>query len=314
MNYAKEKMMLNAIDKQVLKEVADLEGIPKGAYNIRKNGKLEGREVSANINIETNEKGDGIIIDIKPGTKDESVHIPVILSQAGLHDVVYNTFIIGEGSDVTIVAGCGIHCGGNASEGHSGIHEFQIKAGAKVKYVEKHIAIGEGSGKRMLNPTTKVFMAENAQAQMELTQIGGVDEAKRLNEATIGAGSVLLITERVMTEKEQSAESRNEITLAGTDSKTNIVSRSVIKGSSSQDFYVNLTAKAKCYGHIECDAIIMDNGINQTIPALRALHPDAELTHEASIGKIANDQLMKLMSLGLDYDQAVNRIIQGFLR
>jgi Fe-S cluster assembly scaffold protein SufB len=314
MNSVKEKMMLNAIDKKVLKEVADLEGMPKGAYNIRKNGKLEGREVSANINIETNEKGDGIIIDIKPGTKDESVHIPVILSQAGLHDVVYNTFIIGEGSDVTIVAGCGIHCGGNASEGHSGIHEFQIKAGAKVKYVEKHIAIGEGSGKRMLNPTTKVFMEENAQAQMELTQIGGVDEAKRVNEATIGAGSVLLITERVMTEKEQSAESRNEITLAGTDSKTNIVSRSVIKGSSSQDFYVNLTAKAKCYGHIECDAIIMDNGINQTIPALRALHPDAELTHEASIGKIANDQLMKLMSLGLDYDQAVNRIIQGFLR
>jgi Fe-S cluster assembly scaffold protein SufB len=314
MNSVKEKMMLNAIDKKVLKEVADLEGMPKGAYNIRKNGKLEGREVSANINIETNEKGDGIIIDIKPGTKDESVHIPVILSQAGLHDVVYNTFIIGEGSDVTIVAGCGIHCGGNASEGHSGIHEFQIKAGAKVKYVEKHIAIGEGSGKRILNPTTKVFMEENAQAQMELTQIGGVDEAKRVNEATIGAGSVLLITERVMTEKEQSAESRNEITLAGTDSKTNIVSRSVIKGSSSQDFYVNLTAKAKCYGHIECDAIIMDNGINQTIPALRALHPDAELTHEASIGKIANDQLMKLMSLGLDYDQAVNRIIQGFLR
>jgi Fe-S cluster assembly scaffold protein SufB len=314
MNYAKEKMMLNAIDKKVLKQVAGLEEIPKGAYNIRKNGKLEGREVSANINIETNEKGDGIIIDIKPGTKDESVHIPVILSQAGLHDVVYNTFIIGEGSDVTIVAGCGIHCGGNASEGHSGIHEFQIKAGAKVTYVEKHIAIGEGSGKRMLNPTTKVFMEENAQAQMELTQIGGVDEAKRVNEATIGAGSVLLITERVMTEKEQSAESRNEITLAGTDSKTNIVSRSVIKGSSSQDFYVNLTAKAKCYGHIECDAIIMDNGINQTIPALRALHPDAELTHEASIGKIANDQLMKLMSLGLDYDQAVNRIIQGFLR
>ncbi|MDT8378251.1 MAG: SufD family Fe-S cluster assembly protein [Desulfotignum sp.] len=306
--------MLNAIDKKVLKEVADLEGIPKGAYNIRKNGKLEGREVSANINIETNEKGDGIIIDIKPGTKDESVHIPVILSQAGLHDVVYNTFIIGEGSDVTIVAGCGIHCGSDESEGHSGIHEFQIKAGAKVTYVEKHIAIGEGSGKRILNPTTKVFMEENAQAQMELTQLGGVDEAKRYNEAHIGPGSVLLITERVMTEGSQIAESRNEITLDGKDSKTNIVSRSVIKGSSSQDFYVNLTAKARCYGHIECDAIIMDNGINQTIPALRALNPDAELTHEASIGKIANDQLMKLMSLGLDYDQAVNRIIQGFLR
>jgi Fe-S cluster assembly scaffold protein SufB len=305
--------MLNAIDKKVLKEVADLEGIPKGAYNIRKNGKLEGREVSANINIETNEKGDGIVIDIKPGTVNESVHIPVILSQAGLHDVVYNTFIIGEDSDVTIVAGCGIHCGSDESEGHSGIHEFQIKNGAKVTYIEKHVAMGDGSGKRILNPTTKVVMEENAQAQMELTQLGGVDEAKRVNEATIGAGSVLLITERVMTEKEQSAESRNDITLAGTDSKANIVSRSVIKGSSSQDFYVNLTAEAMCYGHIECDAIIMDNGINQTIPALRALHPDAELTHEASIGKIANDQLMKLMSLGLDYDQAVNRIIQGFL-
>jgi Fe-S cluster assembly scaffold protein SufB len=313
MNFARVKIMLNAIDKKVLKEVADLEGIPKGAYNIRKNGKLEGREVSANINIETNEKGDGIVIDIKPGTVNESVHIPVILSQAGLHDVVYNTFIIGEDSDVTIVAGCGIHCGSDESEGHSGIHEFQIKNGAKVTYIEKHVAMGDGSGKRILNPTTKVVMEENAQAQMELTQLGGVDEAKRVNEATIGAGSVLLITERVMTEKEQSAESRNDITLAGTDSKANIVSRSVIKGSSSQDFYVNLTAEAMCYGHIECDAIIMDNGINQTIPALRALHPDAELTHEASIGKIANDQLMKLMSLGLDYDQAVNRIIQGFL-
>jgi Fe-S cluster assembly scaffold protein SufB len=314
MNYVKEKMMLNAIDKQVLKEVADLEGIPKGAYNIRKNGKLLGREVSANINIETNEKGDGIIIDIKPGTVNESVHIPVILSQAGLHDTVYNTFIVGEGADVTIIAGCGIHCGGKESEGHSGIHEFQIKAGARVKYVEKHIAIGEGTGRRILNPTTKVFMAENAQAEMELTQLGGVDEAKRFNEAKIGAGSVLLITERVMTEGRQTAESRNEIELAGTDSKTNIVSRSVIKGNSAQDFYVNLTAFARCYGHIECDAIIMDKGINQTVPALRALHSDAELTHEASIGKIANDQLMKLMSLGLDYDAAVNRIIQGFLR
>jgi len=306
--------MLNAIDKQVLKEVADLEGIPKGAYNIRKNGKLLGREVSANIAIETNLKGDGIVIDIAPGTVDESVHIPVILSQAGLHDVVYNTFIIGADADVTIVAGCGIHCGGPEAEGHSGIHEFQIAAGAKVKYVEKHVAIGDGSGKRILNPTTKVVMAENAQAEMELTQLGGVDEAKRSNEVTVGAGSVLLMTERVMTDGSQVAASKNEVELAGTDSKANIVSRSVLKDDSRQDFYVNLTAQAKCYGHIECDAIIMGNGRNQTIPALRALHPDAELTHEASIGKIANDQLMKLMSLGLSYDAAVNRIIQGFLK
>ena len=272
-----------------------------------------GREVSANINIESNAKGDGILIDIKPGTVDESVHIPVILSQAGLHDVVYNTFVVGEDADVTIVAGCGIHCGGKESEGHSGIHEFQIKAGANVKYVEKHVAIGEGTGRRILNPTTKVVMEENAQAEMELTQLGGVDEAKRANEANIGAGSVLLITERVMTDGSQVAESKNEVRLTGTDSKSNIVSRSVLKGDSKQDFYVNLTAQARCYGHIECDAIIMDNGHNQTIPALRALHPDAALTHEASIGKIANDQLTKLMSLGLTYDEAVNWIIQGFL-
>lgn len=306
--------MLDATDKKILKEVAELEGIPKGAYNIRKNGKLLGREVSANINITTNAKGDGIIIDIKPGTKNESVHIPVILSQAGLHDTVYNTFIIGEDADVTIVAGCGIHCGGKESEGHSGIHEFQIKKGARVRYVEKHVAIGDGTGRRILNPTTKVFMEENAYAEMELTQLGGVDEARRVNEAVLGAGAALLMTERVMTEKDQMAESKNDIALAGTDSKANVISRSVLKNDSVQDFYVNLTAKAKCYGHIECDAIIMDNGKNQTVPALRALHPDAEMTHEASIGKIANDQLMKLMSLGLDYDAAVNRIIQGFLR
>src|SRR6056297_3778911 len=224
--------MLDAIDKQVLKEVADLEGVPKGAYNIRKNGQLVGREVSANINIEASEKGDGIVVDIKPGTVNESVHIPVILSQAGLHDVVYNTFIIGEDADVTIVAGCGIHCGSSESEGHSGIHEFQIKNGAKVKYVEKHVALGEGTGRRSLNPTTKVFMEENASAEMELTQLGGVDEARRYNEATIGAGSVLLITERVMTEGHQSAESNNDITLDGEDSKTNVVSRSVLKGDS----------------------------------------------------------------------------------
>lgn len=305
--------MLDAIDKKILAEVADLETIPKGAYNIRKNGELLGREVSANINIETNAKRDGIIIDVKPGTVGESVHIPVILSQSGLHDVVYNTFVIGENSDVTIVAGCGIHCGGPESEGHSGVHEFRIKAGAKIRYVEKHLAIGEGSGKRTLNPTTKLVMEEDAQAEMELTQMGGVDEAKRFNRARIASRSVLLMTERVMTDGEQSATSTNEIELLGTDSRSNIISRSVLKDDSKQDFYVNLTAHAKCYGHIECDAILMGNGNNQTVPALRALHPDAELTHEASIGKIANDQLTKLMSLGLTYDEAVNRIIQGFL-
>ncbi len=306
--------MLDAIDKELLKTVADLENIPKGAYNIRKNGQLLGREVSANINIETNEEGNGIIITIKPGTKGESVHIPVIVSQAGLNDVVYNTFIIGEDSDVTIVAGCGIHCGTSESEGHEGIHEFRIGKNATMKYVEKHVALGEGKGKRVLNPTTRVFLDNGAQAEMELSQLGGVDTANRVNEATVGQGSSLLITERVMTDGIQTAVSRNEILLVGADSSANMVSRSVIKDDSSQNFYATLEARAKCFGHIECDAIIMGNGRNETIPALKALHPDAELTHEASIGKIANDQLMKLMSLGLTYDEAVNTIIKGFLR
>lgn len=306
--------MLDAIDKELLKQVADLEGIPKGAYNIRKNGKLLGREVSANIEIESNSTDNGIVIRVKPGTVNESVHIPVILSQAGLHDTVFNVFEIGDNSDVTIVAGCGIHCGSSQSEGHQGIHEFWVGKNASIKYVEKHLAIGEGKGRRILNPTTKVYLEEGAHAEMELSQLGGVDEADRLNEADIGPGASLLITERVMTDGDQTAVSRNELVLAGTDSKANMVSRSVIKGDSRQDFFVNLEARAKCFGHIECDAIIMDNGVNETVPALKALHPDAELTHEASIGKIANDQLMKLMSLGLTYDDAVNRIIQGFLK
>jgi Fe-S cluster assembly scaffold protein SufB len=286
--------MLDALDKKLLKTVADLEGLPKGAYNIRKNGKLLQRQVSANINIETNAEGTG-----------------VILSQAGLFDVVYNAFIIGEGAEVTIIAGCGIHCGSIEPEGHAGIHDFQVEKKAKVTYVEKHFAMGEGKGRRTLNPTTKVFLDEGATAEMELTQISGVDEANRLNEATLGPGSLLLITERVLTEGEQKAVSTNNIILQGSNSRANMISRSVMKGNSKQIFHANMEAWNKCFGHIECDAIIMDNGTNETMPALKA---DAELTHESSIGKIANDQLTKLMSLGLTYDQAVNRIIQGFLK
>lgn len=306
--------MLDVIDKNLLKAVADIEAIPKGAYNIRKDGQLLARETTANIDIETYENGKGIIVTIKPGTINESVHIPVILSKAGLYDVVYNRFIIGEGADVTIVAGCGIHCGTSEPEGHAGVHDFHVEKNARMKYIEKHYATGPGKGKRSLNPTTKVFLEEGAYAEMELTQIGGIDDAHRLNEATLGPNSMILIMERVMTEGDQNAESRNNILLSGKNSRANMISRSVIKGDSVQNFYATMDAQAMCFGHIECDAIIMDNGRNETIPSLRARHSDAELTHEASIGKIANDQLMKLMSLGLNYDEAVNRIIQGFLK
>ncbi len=306
--------MLNALDKKLLKTVADLESLPKGAYNIRKNGKLLHRQVSANIDIESNADGSGIVVSIKPGTKNESVHIPVILSEAGLYDVVYNSFIIGEGADVTIIAGCGIHCGSSEQEGHAGIHDFRVGRKAHVSYVEKHFAMGEGSGRRILNPTTKIFLDEGAKAEMELTQIGGVDEANRLNEAELGPDSILLITERVLTDGVQKAVSTNNIVLKGEGCRANMISRSVMKGNSRQIFYATMTALNKCFGHIECDAIIMDKGSNETMPSLKAEHPDAELTHEASIGKIASDQLTKLMSLGLTYDQAVNRIIQGFLK
>ncbi|HOK07122.1 MAG TPA: SufD family Fe-S cluster assembly protein [Syntrophales bacterium] len=306
--------MLDAIDRELLKTVADLEELPKGAYNIRKNGRLLVRNVSANIDIESLEDNKGIVVTIKPKTVNESVHIPVILSQAGLYDTVFNRFVIGDEADVTIIAGCGIHCGGLDPEGHAGIHEFHVGKGAKVRYVEKHYAAGPGRGKRILNPATKVFLAEGAQAEMELTQIGGVDEAERTNEAVLGPKSLLVVTERVLTEGTQRAVSRNVLTLSGPGSRANMVSRSVIKGDSVQNFYATLEALAPCRGHIECDAIIMDRGKNETLPSLKALHPDAELTHEASIGKIASDQLTKLMSLGLTYEEAVNRIIQGFLR
>ncbi|PKN19807.1 MAG: ABC transporter permease [Deltaproteobacteria bacterium HGW-Deltaproteobacteria-6] len=306
--------MLDAIDKTLLKTVADLESLPKGAYNIRKNGKLLSRQVSANINIETNAEGTGIIVTIKPGTKNESVHIPVILSQAGLYDVVYNSFIVGDDAEVTIIAGCGIHCGSSEPEGHAGIHEFKVGKKAKVTYVEKHYAAGDGKGRRTLNPTTRVYLEDGAQANMELTQIAGVDEANRLNEAVLGHGSLLLITERVLTDGDQTAVSTNNIALKGAGSRANMISRSVMKGNSKQIFYATMDAQNECFGHIECDAIIMDNGTNETMPSLKAGHPDATLTHEASIGKIASDQLTKLMSLGLTYDQAVNRIIQGFLK
>ena len=306
--------MLDAIDKELLKAVAELEGLPRGAYNIRKNGRLLSRETTAAIEIESNAAGDGINIRIRPGTRGESVHIPVILSQAGLYDVVTNNFFIGEAAEVVIVAGCGIHCGGEQPEGHAGLHEFRVGRGARLRYVEKHFAGGSGTGRRLLNPTTRVWLGEGAQMEMELTQLGGVDEARRVNEATLAAGSSLRITERVMTEGGQQAESRNTIVLEGEGSRAEFISRAVIRGESRQTFQAVMEARARAFGHLQCDAIVMDHGTSETVPALRALHPEAELTHEAAIGRIADEQLLKLMSLGLDYDAAVREIIHGFLR
>ncbi len=292
MNSVKEKMMLNTIDKRSVKRVADLEGMPKGPTISRKNGKL-GREVSANINIETNEKGDGIVIDIKPGTRDESVHIPVILSQAGLHDVVYNTFIIGEGlMSLLWRMRDSLQKLDHESEGHSGIHRALTSRPAQRSHMLKSI-LPLARAATHLKSNHKGVHGGKCPGTDGTDPDRGVDEAKRVNEATIGAGSVLLITERVMTERSVCRIQKWKSPWTEKTAKPILFPVSVIKGSSSQDFYVNLTAKAKCYGHIECDAIIMDNGINQIYRRFKATASDAELTREASIGKIANSQLSK---------------------
>lgn len=298
----------------MLKEVADLHSIPEGAYNIRSNGATAGRNTTANIDIVTKEDKPGIDIIIKAGTKNESVHIPVIVSQSGLKDLAYNDFYIGEGADVTIVAGCGIHCGGSETTQHDGIHTFHIGKSAKVKYIEKHYGEGEGSGARVLNPVTNVFMDEDSYMEMETTQIKGVDSTIRDTKAELKDGATLIIKEKIMTHGEQFAETNFQVDLNGVGSRADVVSRSVAKGTSKQVFNSKICGNNECYGHTECDAILMDKARVNAIPSLDANHVDASLIHEAAIGKIAGEQLIKLMTLGLTEEEAEEQIINGFLK
>ena len=306
--------MMDQIQERLLAEVADLHGVPEGAYNIRANGKMAGRSTTANIDITTKTDKPGIDIKIKPGTKHESVHIPVVVSASGLKEMVYNDFYIGEDSDVVIVAGCGIHnCGDQDSE-HDGIHRFFIGKNAKVKYVEKHYGEGDGTGKRVLNPGTEVYMEENSQMEMEMVQIKGVDSTIRTNTAKLAAGARLVVRERLLTHGAQVAESIYEVELNGEGSSADVVSRSVVKGTSKQTFRASIAGNAKCSGHTECDAIIMDDAKILAVPGLEANDVDAALIHEAAIGKIAGEQLIKLMTLGLTEEEAENQIINGFLK
>lgn len=305
---------MDQIQERLLAEVADLHGVPEGAYNIRANGKMAGRSTTANIDITTKTDKPGIDIKIKPGTKHESVHIPVVVSASGLKEMVYNDFYIGEDSDVVIVAGCGIHnCGDQDSE-HDGIHRFFVGKNAKVKYVEKHYGEGDGTGKRVLNPGTEVYMEENSQMEMEMVQIKGVDSTIRTNTAKLAAGARLVVRERLLTHGAQVAESVYEVELNGDDSSADVVSRSVAKGTSKQTFRASIEGNAKCSGHTECDAIIMDDAKILAVPGLEANNVDAALIHEAAIGKIAGEQLIKLMTLGLTEEEAENQIINGFLK
>lgn len=307
-------IQLDEIQKRLLREVADLHSVPEGAYNIRSNGQAVGRASTANIEIIPKENASGIDVKIKPGTKNESVHIPVVMTRSGIKELVYNDFYIGEGADVVIVAGCGIdNCGPKDSE-HDGIHRFYVGKGAKVKYVEKHYGSGDGTGKRILNPGTEVYMEEDSSMEMEMVQIKGVDDTERTTKAELAAGASLVVRERLMTHGDQRAISKYDVQMNGEGSSADVVSRSVAKNDSYQKFDAVLTGNAACSGHTECDAIIMDNGRILAVPGLEANDVDAALVHEAAIGKIAGDQIIKLMTLGLTEEEAEEQIINGFLK
>ena len=305
--------VLDSIDKRLLQEVADLHEIPQGAYNIRKNGEGFSRNTTSNIDIVTKTDRPGINVIVKPGTKNESVHIPVILSE-GLDDLVYNTFEIGEGADVLIVAGCGIHNPSEKQAGHDGIHEFFVRKGAKIRYVEKHYGEGDGKGKRVLNPTTVIEVEEGGTAQLDMTQIKGVDSAKRDTLVKLHENARLIISERLMTYMDQTAESIVTVEMLGTGSTAQVISRSVAQDDSKQVFHMNMRGYCECRGHIQCDSIIMHNAQVSSIPEITAFNEGAQLIHEAAIGKIASDQLTKLMCLGLTEKDAEDTILQGFLK
>ena len=305
---------LDEIQMRLLKEVADLHKVPEGAYNIRSNGESAGRVSTENIEIIPREDGQGLTVRIKPGTKNQSVHIPVVMTKTGLKEVVYNDFYIGEDADVTIVAGCGIdNCGSQDSE-HDGIHRFFVGKNAKIKYVEKHYGSGTGSGKRILNPGTEVYQEEGSTVEMEMVQIKGVDDTNRTTTAELKAGARLVVRERLMTHGDQKALSTYVVSLNGEGASADVVSRSVARDDSYQKFDAKLVGNAACSGHTECDSIIMDRGKILAVPALEANDLDAALVHEAAIGKIAGDQIIKLMTLGLTEAEAEEQIINGFLK
>ena len=307
-------MNLDETQRKILEEVADLHKTPVGAFNIRSNGESVGRNSTENIEIVTKTDVSGIDIRIKPGTKNESVHIPVVISKTGLKESVHNDFYIGEGADVLIVAGCGIDNCGSADSEHDGIHRFFIEKNARVKYVEKHYGSGKGTGKRILNPVTEVYMDEDSYCEMEMVQIKGVDDTERITHAELKRGAKMVVHERLMTHDEQRAISKYDVKLNGEGSSADVVSRAVARDNSYQRFDAKIIGNAPCTGHSECDSIIMDNGTILAVPALEANNVDAALVHEAAIGKIAGEQLIKLMTLGLTEQEAEEEIINGFLK
>ncbi len=307
--------MLNDIVKNLLQEVSGMMNIPAtGAFNIRNNGQSEGRQSTENIDIVPKADGKGLDIYVKPFTKNENVHIPALITQDGVKEVVYNDFHIGEGAEIEIIAGCGIHNCGCDDSVHEGIHSFYVGKNAKIVYIEKHIGEGDGNGKRIINPQTYIEAEENAYIEMDTVQLKGVDSTKRISSAKLAAGATMIIKEKIMTHGEQYAETSFDVELNGTGSSAKLISRSVARDHSRQLFRSKINGNAECYGHSECDAIIMDEGVVAAEPEITANHVDASLIHEAAIGKIAGDQLTKLMTLGLTEKEAEAQIINGFLK
>ena len=306
-------MMDNQIDRELLEKIADMLGKPVGAFNIRKDCGCDGRESTENIQITDKTDKPGIDIRIKDGTVGETCHIPVIITQSGLNEMVYNDFFIGENCDVDIVAGCGIHNCGDQESRHDGIHTFYVGKNSRVKYSEKHYGDGDGKGGKVMNPQTVVYLEEGATIQMDTTQIRGIDSTKRDTKIVCGAGAEAIVTERLLTHGDQSAVSNMEIVLDGEDSKGRVISRSVAQDQSSQVFYPRMVGNAECFGHVQCDSIIMGNAKIKSIPAITANCTEAQLIHEAAIGKIAGDQLLKLETLGLTAEEAEDTILKGFL-
>lgn len=307
-------MDLNNIQKYLLKEIADITEVPQGAYNIRSDSQSIGRQSTENVEITPKEGVSGLDIFIKPNVKDETVHIPVVMTKSGLKEEVYNDFFIGDNAQVLIVAGCGIdNCGAHDSQ-HDGIHRFYVGKNAKVKYVEKHYGSGDGAGKRILNPVTEVYAEEDSTVEMEMVQIKGVDDTTRTTVAELKKGASMVVRERLMTHEKQQAFSVYTVSLNGKGANADIVSRGVARDNSFQKLDLKIVGNAECKGHTECDSIIMDNGKILAVPALEANDVDASLVHEAAIGKIAGEQLIKLMTLGLTEAEAEEQIINGFLR
>ncbi|MBQ3134317.1 MAG: SufD family Fe-S cluster assembly protein [Oscillospiraceae bacterium] len=305
---------MDQIERSLLEQVAELHEVPEGAYNIRANGQSAGRNTTANIDIVNKTDGPGIDIIIKPGTKNESVHIPVLISQSGLKETVLNDFYIGEDCDVVIVAGCGIHNSGDETSQHDGIHRFFVGKNARVKYVERHYADGDGNGQRVMNPESVIEMAEGSWMEMETTQIKGVDSTDRKTTAKLAQKATLIVKEKIMTHGKQYARTEFTVDMDGEGSSANVVSRSVAKDTSRQEFYSRINGNAACSGHTECDAILMDKAHVTAVPEITANHIDASLIHEAAIGKIAGEQLIKLMTLGLTEQEAEEQIVNGFLK